>query len=96
MRTKDLLILIKNLSKADKKSFTTLAEKQDGVQYLFLYRELEKISKTWSPEDGPVPVSDATLALKQAEALGQAQEVQALKEQFSLLSSMRMQYESHL
>lgn len=64
MRTKDLLILIKNLSKADKKSFTTLAEKQDGVQYLFLYRELEKISKIWSPEDGPVPVSDAALALK--------------------------------
>jgi DNA primase len=39
---------------------------------------------------------DVTVALKQAEALGQAQEVQALKEQFSLLSSMRMQYESHL
>jgi len=51
MRTNDLLLLIKNLSKADKKSFTTLAEKQGGANYLFLYRELEKMLKTWKPEE---------------------------------------------
>ena len=64
MRTNDLLILIRNLSKADKKSFTTLAEKQDGANYLFLYKELEKISKTWNPEEDAVLDFDDLLEKK--------------------------------
>jgi hypothetical protein len=59
MRTNDLLLLIRNLSKADKKSFTMLAEKQDGANYLFLYKELEKILKTWNAlEDAKMDFDD--------------------------------------
>ena len=63
MRTSDLLLLIKSLSKAERRNFRLQATKQDGSEpaYLALYEELEIVSDKWEPGIGVPDVDENVL-----------------------------------
>lgn len=55
----EVLLLIKNLSPAERKSFRRWAEqKSEKTNYEKLYDELRKLADTWNPEEQPVPPTD--------------------------------------
>lgn len=99
MQTSDLLLLIKSLSKAERKNFRILATaKQDGGghAYIALYEELEKISDDWEPGNGKAAPADSVLEkkLKQKEVEGS---VSAMRNYLSkaILKSLRQLYEKN-
>lgn len=98
MRTSDLLLLIKSLSKAERRNFSLQATKQDGSEpaYLALFEELENISNQWESGNEVPDVDENVLEenLRQKNVEGP---IPAMKNYLSkaILKSLRQLYEKN-
>lgn len=98
MRTSDLLLLIKSLSKAERRNFHLQAMKQDGSEpaYLALYAELENISDKWESGNDVPEVDENVLEenLRQKNVEGP---IPAMKNYLSkaIFKSLRQLYEKN-
>lgn len=98
MRTSDLLLLIKSLSKAERRNFRLQATKQDGSEpaYVALYEELENISDKWESGNDVPDVDENVLEenLRQKNVEGP---IPAMKNYLSkaIFKSLRQLYEKN-